>query len=122
MNSNSRHIIAYIAARIASSRQANAIYSYETNNFYSFSGTINNANINIYDYTTSNYITGANISGTFKLFDYHTGGHIDVTVLDSRRFKGYDYNSGSYFDVTANESGSVQLYDYSAGQYFSYKL
>jgi hypothetical protein len=56
MNSHKRAAIAYIIAQTFSERSLSSIYSYSDSKHFSFSGTVDDNGVNIYDYQRSCHI------------------------------------------------------------------
>ena len=119
MDEASRRAIAYIAARAATGKRANAVYDYGTAHYHSMDGEVSADRVTIYDYGRGCYIDGRGKS----LYDYGRGSHIDLEPRHGQpgKFKGYDYGTGSYYDVDVR-GASVSIYDYETGQYHEYSI
>lgn len=107
-----------------SNRTASFLYDYQSGVHYSFGGTITNNRVNVFDYSTSNYVTGNGSSGKFNLYVFAGGQHISLSVNNNGagRFKGYDYGHGVHFNGKVDKQGNVSFYDYGSGQYYNFKI
>jgi hypothetical protein len=115
MQHTKRRAIAYIAGRIISNVESGAVYDYLENRHFNFSGDVS-SNINVYDYSRANYLTGDSSS----IYDYYTGQYINLDISKSS-FSGYDYETGSYFNGTVNDR-SVSFYDYQSGKHYNFSI
>ncbi len=119
MKSNQRACIAGIVTALKANKEINSIYSYELSKYIILSGTANNQNIQLYDYSRSCHLTGNGDSyGSFNLFDYGERKHITLNVK-LNQFDGYDYGSRFHFSGTINNN-SVSLYDYETRKFYSF--
>lgn len=119
MNSNQRACIAEIANAIITKKKITSIYSYELSTYISISGTADENNVNIFDYSRSCHISGrGDRCGKYNLFDYGLSKHITLTIKGDK-FDGFDYTSNKHFSGTVRRN-SVNLYDYETGKYYDF--
>lgn len=119
MNSNQRACVAGIANAIVNKKKINSIYSYELSTYISISGTINENNINVFDYSRSCHVSGRGSGqGKYNLFDYGFSKHITLNI-NNEKFDGFDYMSNKHFSGTVR-GNSVSMYDYETGKYYDY--
>jgi len=115
MQHSKRRAIAYIAGRIINNQYSGSIYDYTEAGHFNFSGNVS-PNVNVYDYSRSNYLTG----DASSVYDYNTGQYINLSITGSS-FSGYDYETGSYYNGTVNGI-SISLYDYESGRYYNFSI
>lgn len=119
MNSNQRACIAGIANAIINKKKITNVYSYEIATYISVSGTVNESNVNIFDYSRSCHISGRGDGhGKYNLFDYGLSKHITLTIKDDK-YEGFDYMSNKHFSGTVREN-SVNLYDYETNRFYDF--
>lgn len=116
-----RRAIAYIAARAATGYRTSSLYDYDAGKHVNFSGEVSDSGVSIYDFEASCHISGSRADGSFSLYHFGSGGHLQLTVEAGGEFSGYDYSSSGHFRgaVTGH---SVNIYDYRTGQYFNYSF
>ena len=110
-----RRAIAYIVASIISEKNLNSIFDYIDSSYYNFGGEIT-LNLNIYDYSRSNYLSG-NIN---SIYDYSTCNYITLDI-ENDNFSGYDYETSNYFNGQFN-GNSISFYDYETGTHYSFSI
>lgn len=120
MQSHIRRAVAYIAAKAIGSSGAQSVYDYAQSGFYNFTGNVSPANVNVYDYDQSCYISGSQSGGVYKLYHNGNSSYIDLSV-ERATFTGYDYGSGTSYTGTVS-GNSVSIYDYEHSQYFNYTV
>lgn len=120
MNSDTRHAVAYIAARIASGESSSAVYDHSSSKWISMGGTVSDAGVNIFDYERGSHVWGSGTNGSLSLYDFGRGGHIQLNV-NGDKFDGFDYITSHHFSGTIR-GRSVSFYDYGASQYFNYSI
>ena len=115
MNAPTRRAVAYIVGRVSGSR-ATTVYDFDDAMHHHFSGTVNGAQVNIFDHSEACHITG-NLP---QLFHHGNAMHLQLTI-DGSNFRGYDYDSAMHFQgwVRGNQ---VSLYDMEHAQHFNYQV
>jgi hypothetical protein len=121
MDSQTRRVIAYIAARIFTGKTTGYIFDYSTGSYANMSGQVSDSRVNIFDYSVSNYISGNSSGNSFNLFNYHTSSYVQLK-MDGNKFNGFDYSSSNYYSGTVSDNGAVSFFDYGTGQYYNYKV
>ena len=107
MKTNGRAAIAYIAGRLVTGLNSNAIFDYSQSKYIQIAGTVTPAQVQVFDYELGAHISGSGNGTNFSLFNYGESSHIALTITQ-RNFRGYDYGTGSHFQ--GNVSGrTVQL-------------
>ena len=119
MNSNQRACIAEIANAIVNKKKITSVYSYELSSYISISGTADENNVNIFDYSRSCHILGrSNGQGKYNLFDYGLSKHITLNIKNEK-FDGFDHMSNKHFSGTVRRN-SVNLYDFDTCRYYDF--
>jgi hypothetical protein len=121
VNAATRRAIAYIGGRAASKHTSSSLFDYSTGKYFSFSGSVSETGVSIYDFEAQSQISGSRRGNKISLFDYGVGSHIDLRLDRSGKISGYDYASGSHFSGTVT-GRAISLYDYGSGQYYQYGI
>jgi len=111
-----RRAVAYIALRLASGKDASAVYDFEAGGYFQFSGEVGATQVNVYDDGRQCFLGGSPPS----LYDYGKSSFFDFEAKGAR-FDGYDYGSSSFYEATVN-GDSVSVYDYDVSAFFNYSL
>jgi hypothetical protein len=119
MKDYTRRAVAYIAGRVISNKDTQALYDENDSQYFNFSGEVGTP-LSIYDYAQKCFINGLKKENAFSL--YHSGNrkHISFEVNDNQ-FTGYDYDSEKTFSGNVNEN-VIFIYDYENNKYFHYRL
>lgn len=116
MKVHTRRAVAFIAARLIGNKHSSSIYDYETGEYTSITGQVEDNRVAVYDHDT-----GSHINGSASSFYHHgNGAHLSLKT-NGRNFTGYDYDSGAHFSGHVSGS-SVSLYDYEVGSYFNFSI
>ena len=70
MDSNTRSTIAYIAGKIISNTTSTSLYDSKQRKYIEFSGTIDKATINIYNFDVKNYYSGNYSGDHYSIYSY----------------------------------------------------
>ena len=113
--------MAYIAGRAISDRGTTSVFDYSMGGFATFSGSISQSQVNVFDHLARCHVSGSRHGNQFSLFHYGNGRHLSMKVEGYGSFSGFDYSSSSHFSGTITGS-SISLYDYESGGWFSYGI
>lgn len=116
-----RKIIAFIAARLLTTKKSGAVYDFQSSSFTHVSGDITEKKVNVYDHDRGCHL-GGNLSGKqFSLYDFGDSSHINLELENNGKFKGYDFGTSSHFSGTVNGS-SISFYDFQTGKFYNYSI
>jgi hypothetical protein len=96
MKANPRAAVAYIAGRFISGKHSTAVYDYALGKHISFSGTVQDGQVNAYDHDQGCSISGSVRGGHMALYHYGDGHHINLNISE-QNFDGHDYGTSSNF-------------------------
>ena len=120
MKPNPRAVIAYIAGRLITGKQASSVYDYALSKFINVDGTVAVNNVDVYDYDQGCHVGGSGDGTTFDLYHYGDSHHLELTI-NRNEFEGYDYGESCHFSGEVS-GDSVSLYDYGTSTYYNYSI
>jgi hypothetical protein len=121
MHADTRYLVAYIAGRLASGKNASSVFDLEAGKHRMMTGTVTDSNINVYDFERNCHISGSGSATQWTLYDFGRAAHISLQMESKTRFKGYDYATGTFYTGTIS-SKNVSLYDFGSGKYYNFSL
>lgn len=113
-------LVAFVAARLITGKNASSIYDYGRGGYHSISGNVSSSTVNVYDYEAASHFGGSGSSNDLSLYHYGHGHHVSLKVR-GKQFEGYDYGSSCHFSGTVSGT-SISLYDYGTGSYRNYSI
>jgi hypothetical protein len=117
---NTRAVIAYIAGRLITDKDAKSVYDYTEEVTSNFSGTVTSEEINILDEAEGCSITGKRDGSKFSLLHHGDGSTFDLEIKGVN-YEGFDVADGNHFNGNVKKE-TVSLYTYSDGYYYTYQL
>lgn len=116
MEKNKRTCVVAAIYTLVTQKCVNSVYDSNNGEYFLFSCQCSFGRISIYDYKRNNYMQG----DVNQLFDYSTSSYISVQI-NGDSFSGYDYEKGNYFNGSIN-GNNIILYDYEYFCYFNYYI
>lgn len=107
MTEEAKRRIAFAVAR-ATGKNGNSIYSFNSSQYTSMSGS----GSSFYDYSSGSHFSNS--------YDYGTGSHWQIKV-ENEKFSGFHYGDSAHFSGTVKD-GSISFFDYSDSSWSSFKV
>ncbi len=120
MKEPARARIAAIVGAVSKGQNVTSVYDYNSGNYKKVSLSIKDDCFTGYDYTTYSHFSGSMEQGNLDFYDYETSSNVQIKLINNN-FEGYDYFSGKHFSGTVN-GDTVSLCDYENGHYFNFTV
>jgi hypothetical protein len=112
--------VAFVTGRLLSNRTAFAVYDCSQSKYISFSGSVEQSEINVYDHDERCFFCGKGDGHQYSFYHYGGGHHVSLGI-EGNQFRGYDYGTGFYFSGRVN-GNRISLYDYQTGLDFEFSV
>lgn len=113
-------LVAFVAARLITGKDASAVYDYGRSGYRNISGHVSPTTVNVYDHEAGAHFGGSGTANDLSLYHYGHSHHVSLKVSGDT-FEGYDYGSSCHFSGMVSGS-SISLYDYGTGSHRSYSI
>ena len=115
MHPNTRACLAYIANVLVNRSAGLAVYDYSQSKRITFTGSVNQTSVSLYDHERHSYIAGT----LSNLYDHDHKAFVSLSISGCE-ISGYDFSGGHQFCGTV-DGHSVTLVEYDTSHRFCYR-
>lgn len=110
MKPKKRRMIAYIAGRLATRKEAHAIYDHDAKGYFQAAGDCNAKKISVYDYDRKCHLVGVFQGPRLAVYDHGSKSYVELK-MKGKKFEGYDFESKIHYGGEITEQG-IAFYDF----------